>query len=124
MNVRPIRNEDDYDWALTEVAQYFENEPDKGTPDGDRFEILLALIGKYEDEHWPIEPADPVETLKQVMEARDLAQKDLAELLGSRPRASEILSRKRHLTVGMVHAISKAWKIPAEALVQPYHLAE
>ena len=123
MDVRPIRNEKDYDWALAEISQYFENEPKRGTPESDRFDVLAALIGAYEDEYWPIEgPSDPVEAIKGYMALFDKKQEDLAELLGSRSRASEVLNRKRRLTLDMAHRLSTDWHIPADILVRPYHL--
>jgi HTH-type transcriptional regulator / antitoxin HigA len=123
MDIRPIKNEEDYDWALAEISQYFENEPQLGTPEADRFDVLAALIGAYEDEHWPIEPSsDPIDIIKAHMAALDKKQEDLAGLLGSRSRASEVLNRRRGLTLEMVHKISTKWHIPADILVRPYHL--
>ena len=121
-DIRPIRAEADYDWALAEVEQYFENEPALGTAESDRFEILSTLIEAYEARHWAIEPADPVEAIKYSMELTGHTQADLANLLGSRSRASEVLKRKRPLTLGMVNKLHQEWRIPAEALIRPYHL--
>lgn len=124
MDIRPIRTEDDYDWALAEITPYFEKEPAAGTPDADRFDVLAALIGAYENEHWNIEAADPVETIKTYMASRQLGQKDLAGVIGSTSRASEVLHKKRKLTLDMIHKLSDRWSIPAEVLVKPYHLIE
>lgn len=121
-NIRAIRNEADYDWALAEIEQYFLKEPAPGTPAAERFDVLAALIEAYEAKHWPIEPADPIDAIRYRMEVGGLKQADLAELLGSASRASEILNRKRALTTEMVHKISSQWRIPAESLVRPYHL--
>jgi HTH-type transcriptional regulator / antitoxin HigA len=121
-NIRAIRTEADYDWALAEIEQYFQAEPDPGTPDADRFDVLATLIEAYEAKHWPIEPADPIEAIRYKMEVAGLKQSDLAELLGSASRASEILNRKRALTIDMVFKISRQWSIPAESLVLPYHI--
>lgn len=123
MDVRPIKTEDDYDWALTEIAQYFEHEPEPGTQEADRFDVLAALIGAYEDRVWPIEAPDPVEAIKAYMEMSDKKQSDLAELLGSKSRASEILNRQRGLTVEMIYKLSSKWHLPADVIVQPYHLS-
>ena len=90
-NIRPLRSEADYDWALSEIEQYFVHEPEPGTPESDRFDVLADLIEAYEAKHWPIEPADPIEAIRYKMEISGFSQKDLAELLGSAPRASEIL---------------------------------
>ncbi len=122
MDIRPIRTEQDYDWALAEVAQYFSDVPAEGTPEADRFDVLSELIDAYENRNWPIEPADPVETIRHRMETLGLAQSDLAEVIGSRSRASEILHRKRPLTLAMIQRLHDAWGIPADALIAPYHL--
>lgn len=122
-NIRPIRNADDLAWALAEVAPYFDAPPELGTPEADRFDVLSDLIEAYEDRFFPAGPMDPVEVLKAHMETTNRTQADLGRLLGSRSRASEILLRKRALTVGMVHVLSTEWGIPADVLVTPYHLA-
>ena len=121
-NIRAIRTEADYDWALAEIEQYFLKEPEPGTTAAERFDVLAALIEAYEAKHWPIEPADPIEAIRYRMEVSGLKQTDLAELLGSASRASEILNRKRPLTTEMVYRISRKWNIPADSLVRPYHL--
>lgn len=121
-DIRAIRTEDDYDWALAEIEQYFDNEPAPGTAESDRFDILSTLIEAYEATHWVIEPADPVDAIKYTMELAGFTQAELAKLLGSRSRASEILKRKRPLTLSMVNKLHEEWHIPAEALIRPYHL--
>jgi HTH-type transcriptional regulator / antitoxin HigA len=121
-NIRAIRNEADYDWALAEIAHYFENQPAPGTVAADRFDVLASLIEAYEAKNWPIEPTDPVEAIEYRMEISGYTQKDLSELIGSRSRASEILKRKRPLTMQMAHKLSVEWNIPAEVLLKPYHL--
>jgi HTH-type transcriptional regulator/antitoxin HigA len=124
MDVRPIRTEADYDRALKEIAVYFEREPEPGSPEADRFDVLAALVKTYEDEHWPIEAPSPIAAIKYVMELRGYSQADLAKVLGSRSRASEILRRKRRLTLDMVWALNRKWGIPAESLIRPYRLRE
>ena len=121
-NIRPIRTEADYDWALAEIAPYFSNEPRTGSAEADRFDVLAGLIEGYESKHWAIELPDPVDAIRHSMEMKGLTQADLAEILGSRPRASEILNRKRALTLQMIQLISSKWHIPAEILIRPYHL--
>lgn len=79
MEIRPIHTEDDYQCALREVSAYFENEPEPGSPDGDRFEIVLALVETYEAKHFPIDLPDPVEAIKFRMEQSGLTGKDLLE---------------------------------------------
>ncbi len=122
MEIRAIRNEADYDWALAEIDRYFKHEPKPGTTDAERFDVLAALIEAYEARHWPVEPADPVEAIKYRMQLSDYTPADLGRLLGSRSRASEILNRRRPLTIAMAHKLSRGWNIPADTLLQPYRL--
>jgi HTH-type transcriptional regulator/antitoxin HigA len=121
-DVRALRTEADYDWALAEIAPYFVAPPAEGTAEADRFDLLAAVIEAYEAKHWPIEPADPIEAIRYRMETAGYTQSDLARLLGSRPRASEIMSRKRALTIPMAYKLHREWNIPAETLIRPYHL--
>lgn len=123
MDVRPVRTEDDYDWALAELAPYFEREPEPGSPEADRFDVLSELVAAYENRHYPIPEVDPVDVIRSVMAERGLAQADLAELFGSRSRASEVLGRKRPLTIEMIRALTAAWSIPADLIIRPYPLA-
>lgn len=78
MDVRPVTTEADLDWALAEIAQYFNDQPALGTPDAARFDVLAALIEHYEARHWPISPPDPVDAIRACMEWRGLKQSDLA----------------------------------------------
>jgi HTH-type transcriptional regulator/antitoxin HigA len=119
MNIRPIKTEADYDWALAEIEQYFAREPAQGTPEAERFDVLAALIEAYEARVWPIKAADPVSAILEVMERKSFKQADLAKLLGSRSRASEILHRKRPLTMEQAWKLHQEWHIPAEALLRP-----
>lgn len=119
MDIRSIKTEADYDWALAEIAQYFEHEPAPGTQEADRFDVLATLIEAYEAKHWHIEAPDPVSAIQEVMERRHLNQADLARLLGSRSRASEILARKRALTMKQAWTLHEQWHIPAEVLLRP-----
>lgn len=118
--IRPIRTEADYDWALAEIEPYFLNEPQRGTPEADRFDVLAALIEAYEGKHWPIDPPDPVEAISYRMDQSGYSQADLAKLIGSRSRASEIMGRKRPLTMEQAWKLHQHWNIPAEALLRPY----
>jgi HTH-type transcriptional regulator/antitoxin HigA len=122
MRVQPIRSEADYDAALREIAVYFEREPAPGSAEADRFDVLAALVKAYEDKHWPIEAAHPLAAIRTIMEMRGYTQADLAKVLGSRSRASEVLNRKRHLTLEMAWALNKKWGIPADSLIRPYKL--
>jgi HTH-type transcriptional regulator/antitoxin HigA len=121
--VRPIRTEADYDAALDEIEAYFDHEPPPGTAEADRFDVLATLIGAYEREHWPIEPPEPLDAIRYCMEQRGYTQRDLANLLGSRSRASELLNRRRPLTLDMVWKLHREWGLPAESLIRPYHTA-
>jgi HTH-type transcriptional regulator/antitoxin HigA len=119
MDIRPLRNEADYDWALSEIEQYFRDEPAPGTPRADRFDVLAAMIAEYEGRHWPIDPPDPGAAIRARMEQAGFTQADLARLLGSRSRASEILPGRRGLTMEQARRLHEAWRIPADALIQP-----
>jgi len=119
-NIRPLRNEADYDWALAEIERYFDKEPKRGTAEADRFDVLAMLIESYESQRWPIGLPDPVDAIRWRMEQDGLTQGDLAKLLGSRSRASEILNRKRVLTLEQAYRLHREWQIPAEVLLQPY----
>jgi HTH-type transcriptional regulator/antitoxin HigA len=122
MDVKPLHNERDYDWAIREVTRYFDSEPVPGSADGDRFEVLSTLIKEYEDKHFATPHGDPVDVLDFAIESMGKSQAELANLIG-RNRASEILNRIRPLTLDMIRTISKEWNIPIEALTSPYDLA-
>ena len=117
--IRPLRNEREYEAALDEIEQYFENEPRSGTAKADRFDLLALVIEDYEKKHWPIDAPDPVEAIRFRMESGGLSQADLGRLLGSRQRASDILRRRRPLTLSMIRRLHREWDIPAEALIRP-----
>lgn len=117
--IRPLRSERDYDAALEEIERYFENEPKPGTPEGDRFDLLALVIEDYERKHWPIDPPDAVDAIRYRMETGEHTQADLGRLLGSRQRASDVLTRKRPLTMKMAWRLHREWGIPAEALIAP-----
>jgi HTH-type transcriptional regulator/antitoxin HigA len=119
MEIRPIHTAEDYQTALREVSAYFETEPDPGTPEGDRFEILLTLVEAYEAKHFPIELPDPVEAIKFRMEQAGLTPKDLVPAIGRLNRVYEILSRKRPLTLSMIWRLHEKFGIPAESLIRP-----
>ena len=112
-----IRDEAAYAEALAAFEAYFDNEPAAGSDEGDRFELLGLLLAKYEEERFPIPRTGPVEAIRFAMDRQGLDQSDLAELLGSRSRASEILNGRRALTLAQIRMQSKAWGIPAQALI-------
>jgi HTH-type transcriptional regulator/antitoxin HigA len=119
----PIRTERDYDRALKEIAVHFEREPKRGSAAADRFDVLAALIEAYEAKRWPVDPPDAVEAIRFRMEQSGLGQADLARLLGSRSRASEIMGRKRSLTLEQAWKLHREWHIPAESLLRPRRAA-
>ncbi len=117
MDVRPIRDDGDLTWALAEIARYFDHVPVQGSTEADRFDVLSTLIESYESRVHAVPPADPADVLRFAIETLGHSQAELADLLNSRPRASEVLSGKRPLTLDMIRAISTAWRIPAAALM-------
>src|ERR1700704_1479910 len=117
--IRPLRPETDYNAALDEIERYFENEPKPGTPEADRFDLLALIIEDYERKHWPIEPPATIDAIRYRMETGGFSQADLGRLFGSRQRASDILARKRRLTMRMAWTLHREWDIPAEALPPP-----
>ena len=121
-DARLIKTEAEYDEALAEVDKLFEDLPEPGTERGNRLELLSVLISHYEDRHYPIRKVDPIELLHFAITDMGRSQAELAGLLGSRSRASEVMSRKRALTLEMIRAISEAWKLPVAALVLPYEV--
>ena len=117
--IRPIRTEAEYDQALEEIERYFDNEPKPGTPEADRFDLLALIVEDFERKRWPIEPPGTIEAIRYRMETGGYTQADLGRLLGSRQRASDILTRKRALTMSMAWKLHREWNIPAEALIAP-----
>jgi HTH-type transcriptional regulator/antitoxin HigA len=120
MDIKPIKTEKDYDTALKEIEKLFEAEP--GTEEGDRLEILSTLVEAYEDEHYDIPAPDPIEAINYFMESRGLTRADLEPYIGRRARVSEILNRKRPLTLSMIQRLHLGLGIPAEMLVKPYKI--
>ncbi len=121
-DVRPLRTEADYDAALEAIEVFFVNEPEPGTPEADRFDLLALVIADYEHRHWEIDAPDAPDLLRAQMESKGLRQSDLAALLGSKARASEILNRRRHLTLEQAWKLHKEWRLPTDALIRPYPL--
>jgi HTH-type transcriptional regulator/antitoxin HigA len=118
MNIKPIKTKKDYEQAMLRLENIFDAK--KGTPKGDELEILSLLIEKYEDEKFPIDLPDPVEAIKFRMEQMGMTQTDLANIVGQKSRASEILNRKRKLSLDMIRQLHQQWHIPTEVLVQAY----
>jgi HTH-type transcriptional regulator / antitoxin HigA len=120
-DIRPIHNEQDYEAALRALDVVFDAEP--GTPEGDRLEVLSVLIEAYENEHHPIPPADPIELIAFYMEQNNLTVTDLGRLLGSKPHASEVLNRRRKLSLEMIRRLANEWGLPTDVLVRDTRLA-
>lgn len=118
MKIRPIRTNADYRAALREVERLWDAEPD--TPEGDRVDVLVTLIEAYETKHFPVPAPDPIAAIEFMMEQKGLTRRDLEPAIGSRGRVSEILNRKRPLTLPMVRALSALLQIPVDILAQPY----
>jgi HTH-type transcriptional regulator / antitoxin HigA len=121
MEIRPIKNDEDHAAALAEIARLWNAV--EGSEDDDKLDLLTTLASRYEAARWPVEDdMDPVDLLHFAIDELGHTQAELSELLGSRPRASEILNRRRALNLEMIRAINEAWKLPLELLIKPYKL--
>lgn len=119
-NIRPLKSEADYDWALAELDAYFDRLPEPGSAAADRFDVLTDLVGAYEARHHPVGELDPIDFLDGYMQNHGYGRTDLAGVLGSISRASEIMHRRRPLTLAMIQRLVEAWSLPADALIRPY----
>ena len=115
MNIKPIRNDDDLRAAFVRLEAIFQAPED--SPEADEMEVLVALVEAYENRHYPIGPADPVEAIKFRMEQQGLVAKDLEPFIGPSGRVSEVLNRKRRLSLRMVKRLHEGLKIPYESLL-------
>lgn len=115
MTIKPIKSERDYQRVLKEIEKLWDAKPN--TARGDRLEVLVTLVEAYEQKHYRMDPLDPIEAIKFRMEQVDMKPSDLADILGGRNRVSEVLNRKRKLTVEMMRALRKHLAIPAESLL-------
>ena len=118
MTLKLIKTKKDYQSALDRLEVIFDAKP--GTFEGDELEVLGILIDKYEQEHYPIDFPDPIEAIKFRMEQLGYSQSDLADVVGLKSRASEILSRKRKLTLEMIRNLHSTLHIPTDVLIQAY----
>ncbi|MEO6583313.1 MAG: helix-turn-helix domain-containing protein [Ferruginibacter sp.] len=118
MNIKPIKSKKDYEQAMLRLENIFDAK--KATTKGDELEILSLLIEKYEDDNFAIDLPDPIEAIEFRMEQMGMTQTDLANIIGQKSRASEILNRKRKLSLDMIRQLHKQWRIPTEVLVQAY----
>lgn len=122
MDIRPIKSEADHLAALSEIERLFDAQPD--TPDGDRLDVLTTLVEAYEAEHEAIAAPDPIEAILYHLESRGLTRRDLEPYIGGRARVSEVLNRKRALSLEMIRRLHASLGIPAEVLIQPYGLSK
>ena len=119
MQIEPINDDDAHAQAVLELKRLWDEEGDEKAA---RFDTLATLVDGYERKRWPIELLLPVDAIRAHMTANNLRKADLAKVLGSQPRASEILNRVRPLTIDMIRALNASWGIPADLLIAPYEL--
>jgi HTH-type transcriptional regulator/antitoxin HigA len=115
MDIRPIKTEQDYNSAINRIEKLWGAKID--TPEGDEFDLLVTLVESYEMKYYPITPPDPIDAIKFRMEQMELTKADMVQYLGSQSRVSEILNKKRSLTLSMIKSLYKGLKIPAEILL-------
>lgn len=122
MQIKPIKTQSDNQAALLRIEQLWESEPN--TPEGDELDILATLVQVFEEQHYPIEAPDPIEAIKFRMEQQGLQNADLIPYFGQRSRVSEILNRKRKLTITMIRKLNEGLKIPLDSLIKEYELTQ
>ena len=120
MDIRPIKNDKDHAEAIERIESLWDAKD--GTPEADALDVLATLVDAYENERWAVAAVDPIETIQLHMQATGRTQNDLAQLIGSRSRASEIMARIRPLTINMIRELSDEWHLPAGLLLLPYNL--
>lgn len=120
MDIKPIRTEADYEAALEEIERLWGAA--YGSPEGDKLDVLVTLVEAYEEQHHPIPPPDPIEAILHQIESQDLSRRELERYFGSRADVSEVLSRKRPLSLDMIRKLQSGLGISAEVLIQPYEL--
>lgn len=119
MNIKPIRTQEEHGAALSRIDTLFDAEPN--TEEGDELEVLITLVDAFEQKNVPIDAPDPVEAIKFRMDQQGLSDADLVPFLGQRSRVSEILNRKRRLTLNMIRKLHEGLKIPLESLIMDYN---
>lgn len=115
MDIRPIKTEGDYTTAISRIEELWGS--NKNSPQGDELDLLITLVEAYEMKHYPIAPPDPIDAIKFRMEQMGMTKADMVQYLGSQSRVSEVLNRKRGLSLRMIKALYKGLKIPAEILL-------
>jgi HTH-type transcriptional regulator/antitoxin HigA len=118
MNIKPLKTKKDYSLAMSRLEKIFDSKP--GTPEGDELEILGILIEKYESAHYPIDFPDPIEAIKFRMEQLGFNQNDLVKVIGFKSRVSEIMSKKRKLSLDMIRKLNSSLNILTEVLIKEY----
>jgi len=121
MEISIIKNEEQYQAYLNRMNEIFHAE--EGTPESDELDMLALVLEKYEEEHYPIDAPDPIEAIRFMMEQMGMDDNDLGTILNSRSRASEILNRKRKLSISHIRKLNEHLKIPADVLIKDYELA-
>jgi HTH-type transcriptional regulator / antitoxin HigA len=122
MNIKPIKTEKEYQEALKRLEEIFDAPID--SQDSEEADVLAILVDEYEKQNYPIETPDPIEAIKIRMEELNLRQVDLIPEIGGKSRVSEILNRKRRLTVGMIRKLTKKLNLSADILVRDYQLTD
>ncbi len=120
MEIKPIHTDEDYEAALARIDEIWDSQG--GSPESDELEILSTLVESYEEEHYPMASPDPIEAIKVRMEDLGLTRKDLEPYLGTRARVSEVLNRRRPLTLPMIRSLTRVLGIPGDVLLQSYPL--
>lgn len=116
MNIRPIKSEQDYHTAISRIEELWGAKKD--TPEGDELDLMVTLVEFYEMKHYPIAPPDPIDAIKFRMEQMGMTNSDMVQYLGSQSRVSEVLNKKRKLSLSMIKSLYKGLKIPAEILLE------
>jgi len=116
MKIQPIHTEADYDKALANIERLWGSK--QGTSNGDRLDVLLVLVEDYESKHHRVDPPDPIEAIKFRMEQMNLTRKDLEPLIGTRGRVTEVINRRRPLSLAMIRKLHAGLRIPLESLIQ------
>ena len=120
MDIRPIRTDTEHEAALREIDRLMH--ATAGSPDGEKLDVLVTLVAAFEADHYPVEAPDPIEAIRFMMEQKGLTRKDLEPAIGSSGRVAEILNRKRPLTLPMIRKLRDLLELPADILVQEYHV--
>jgi len=122
LEVELIKSTAAYRRGLKQLAAFFDAPPKPGSREDAQFEVLMLMLEKYEREHYPVPPPDPVAAIRFALEQRGMRAADLHDVLGSRQRAHDVLNKKRRLTLAQIRSVSEKLKVPAEVLIRDYAL--